>query len=299
MARSKARSRFALIPKAIGFSFTQGSSFSSRTRISTNFRACAFDIANKLRAEPYLLNVRSVFQLDKPQLDVSIDRDRAAALGVSIQDISRTMQILFGGLDLSRVKREGKEYDVIVQLDRASRLTPQRFRQRLCAQQDRPARATHRRGERAARSPRPARSITTTACAAARSRPRPIGVPLGTAVERIEHILAKELPPGFRYEWAGEAKDLKETGGEIWFVLILAMHHRLHGARRAIREPRASVHRHARAAARGPRRLRRAVAMSWVNFAGQQLYGATHFAPPGSARLDRRPSRPSSRVCRR
>jgi hypothetical protein len=51
----------------------------------------------------------------------------------------------------------------------------------------------------------------------------PIGVPLGTAVERIEGILAKELPPGFRYEWAGEADDLKETGGEIYFVLILAV----------------------------------------------------------------------------
>jgi multidrug efflux pump subunit AcrB len=51
----------------------------------------------------------------------------------------------------------------------------------------------------------------------------PVGVPLGTVVKNIEAILARELPPGFRYEWAGEAKDLVETGGEVWFVLILAI----------------------------------------------------------------------------
>ena len=56
---------------------------------------------------------------------MSIDRSRAASLGVSIEDISRAMQILFGGLDLSRIKVGGKEYYVMAQLERQSRLTPQ------------------------------------------------------------------------------------------------------------------------------------------------------------------------------
>src|SRR4029079_10294216 len=118
---------FALIPKAIGFSFSQNLRLELQYQDLDELSKVAGEIANKLRAEGYLLNVRSVFQIDKPQLDVTIDRDRAAALGVSIQEISRTMQILFGGLDLSRVKREGKEYDVMVQLDRSSRLTPNDF----------------------------------------------------------------------------------------------------------------------------------------------------------------------------
>jgi multidrug efflux pump len=73
----------------------------------------------------YLLNLRSSFEFNKPELRVEINRDRAAALGVSVEDISRTMQMLFGGLDLSRIKLDGKEYEVIAQLDRYSRLTPQ------------------------------------------------------------------------------------------------------------------------------------------------------------------------------
>ncbi|PYI82013.1 MAG: hypothetical protein DME26_18845, partial [Verrucomicrobia bacterium] len=58
------------------------------------------DIANKIRAMNNLRFVRVGFEVDKPELRVSIDRSRAATLGVSIEDISRTMQILFGGLDL-------------------------------------------------------------------------------------------------------------------------------------------------------------------------------------------------------
>ena len=57
-----------------------------------------------------LKNIRVSYEVDKPELRLSVDRSRAAALGVSIEDISRTLQILFGGLDLSRMKVDGKEY---------------------------------------------------------------------------------------------------------------------------------------------------------------------------------------------
>ena len=46
---------------------------------------------------------------------------------------------------------------------------------------------------------------------------------MGTAIERVEKLLQQEMPPGFRYEWAGESRDLKEAGEEVWFVLVLAL----------------------------------------------------------------------------
>src|SRR4030095_10193798 len=85
----------------------------------------AQDLANKIRGLQNLRNVRATFEVDKPELRVAIDGSRAASLNVTIEDISRTMQILFGGLDLSRIKLGGKEYEVIAQLARQSRLTPQ------------------------------------------------------------------------------------------------------------------------------------------------------------------------------
>jgi HAE1 family hydrophobic/amphiphilic exporter-1 len=42
-------------------------------------------------------------------------------------------------------------------------------------------------------------------------------------MERIESILATNLPPGFRYDWSGESRDLRETGAEIWWFIGMAL----------------------------------------------------------------------------
>ncbi|MEO8353067.1 MAG: efflux RND transporter permease subunit, partial [Chthoniobacteraceae bacterium] len=212
---------FAIVPKAIGRGFGQTLTIQLQNQDLNLLAKTAGDLANKLRGAGYLLNVRSVFQLDKPQLRVTIDRDRAAALGVSIEEISRTMQILFGGLDLSKVKRDGKEYDVIVQLQRDARLTPRdidgiyvRNREGGLVQLASVVRTEPMAAAGQINHYNRLRSAEIQAT--------PVGVPLGTAVERIEKILREELPPDFRYEWSGEARDLKTTGNEVWFVVLLA-----------------------------------------------------------------------------
>lgn len=68
--------------------------------------------------------VWSNLYLNKPQLDVEIDRERAGDLGVSVRDIASTLQILLGGLDLSTFKLGGETYNVMVQVERSSRDDP-------------------------------------------------------------------------------------------------------------------------------------------------------------------------------
>ena len=126
--------------------------------------------------------------MTKPQLRIHIDRDRAAALGVSIEDMSRTMQMLFGGLDLSRIKIGGKEYEVIAQLERQARLRPQDL-ERLYVRNS------------AGRLIQLSSIVSYTEGAAPNaiehySRLRsatiggtPIGMPLGTAMDRVEALL--------------------------------------------------------------------------------------------------------------
>src|SRR6185503_14298093 len=164
----------------------------------------------------------SSFEVNKPELRLDIDRDRAASLGVSIEDISRTLQILFGGLDLSRIKIAGKEYDVMAQLERGSRLTPQDL-DRLYVRNaggeliQLSSVVHHQAGSapNAIEHYNRLRSATISAT--------PIGVPLGTALERVEEMLRTDLPAGFLYAWSGESRDLRDTGHEVWFVLILAL----------------------------------------------------------------------------
>ncbi len=63
-------------------------------------------------------SIRINLVLNKPQLEVAIDRERAADLGMSVRDISTTLQILLGGVDISTFKLDGETYNVIAQLPR-------------------------------------------------------------------------------------------------------------------------------------------------------------------------------------
>ncbi len=84
----------------------------------------ADEIAQRAKSVPGLVNVQTDLLLNKPQLQVEIDRERASDLGVSARDIATTLQILLGGLDLSTFKLGGETYDVIAQLERPARSNP-------------------------------------------------------------------------------------------------------------------------------------------------------------------------------
>ena len=82
-------------------------------------------LMTKVRAYPGLLNADSDLKLNKPQLKVDINRDKAAQMGVGIDTIGRTLETLLGGREVTRFKQEGEQYNVMVQLDPAARATPQ------------------------------------------------------------------------------------------------------------------------------------------------------------------------------
>ncbi len=71
-----------------------------------------------------LRNLSTDLLLNKPQLEVEIDRDRASDLGVSAREIATTLQVLLGGSDLSTFKAGGETYKVMVQLERPARSDP-------------------------------------------------------------------------------------------------------------------------------------------------------------------------------
>ena len=210
------------IPKAIGRTFNSPFQLVIQAPELDVLNKYVTDLQNQLRNAGFLQNVQSSFQVTKPELRLSIDRNRAAALGVSIEDIARTLQIMFGGLDLSRIKLAGKEYKVIAQLEREARLTPEDLDRlyvpnakgqliQLSALITRDSAAAPNAIEHYNRL----RSATLSGT--------PMGVPMGTAMDKVEQILSTNLPAGFLYRWEGESRDLKESGGEVWFVLILAL----------------------------------------------------------------------------
>ncbi len=210
------------IPKTINRSFRSPFQVVIQSPDLDQLDGFVSQFVNQLRQSGFIQNVQSSFEMNKPELGLDIDRDRASALGVSIQDISRTLQILFGGLDISQIKRDGKEYDVIAQLERTSRLTPEQMDSIYVRNQNgrliqlssivqRKVGVAANKIERYNRI----RSATISGT--------PVGVTMGTAVDRVRAMLAEQLPDGFMYDWSGESRDLQDTGKEIYWVLILSL----------------------------------------------------------------------------
>jgi multidrug efflux pump len=112
-------------PPSLGQSFrsqpvqfvVQGNSYEELEKMVDRMMARA-------RRNPGLVNLDSDLKLNKPQLTVELDRDKVAAVGAEVEAIGRTLETLLGGRQVTRFKREGKQYDVIVRLEDKDRARP-------------------------------------------------------------------------------------------------------------------------------------------------------------------------------
>jgi len=73
---------------------------------------------------PGITNIESDLQLNKPQLKVELDRDKAAAMGVNPIEVGRALETLLGGREVTRFKKEGEQYNVVVKLADVDRSNP-------------------------------------------------------------------------------------------------------------------------------------------------------------------------------
>ena len=81
-------------------------------------------IKKKARKNPGLTSIQDDFDLNKPQLNVQIDQKKAADLGVSTEDVGRTIETIFGSKNVTRFTQDGKEYSIILQGDIKDRQEP-------------------------------------------------------------------------------------------------------------------------------------------------------------------------------
>jgi multidrug efflux pump len=108
---------FALNPPAISGSFlSQPISLVLQGPDVVVLARAANEVVLRASSIPGVVQPQTDLLLNKPQVEIAIDRDRAADLGVSVREAATTLQILFGGLDLSTFKLFGETYKVMVEL---------------------------------------------------------------------------------------------------------------------------------------------------------------------------------------
>jgi len=79
---------------------------------------------DELARNPGFVQVDTDLRLNKPEIRLEVDRERAADMGVAVDLIARAIETLLGGRNVTRYKRGGEQYDVIVQTTPSGRDTP-------------------------------------------------------------------------------------------------------------------------------------------------------------------------------
>ena len=79
---------------------------------------------NEIRANPGFTNPDTNLKLQKPQLDISVNREKVVDAGIDVATVGRTLETLLGGRQITRYEQGGKQYDVIVQVADEERRTP-------------------------------------------------------------------------------------------------------------------------------------------------------------------------------
>ncbi|MBA3504912.1 MAG: efflux RND transporter permease subunit, partial [Betaproteobacteria bacterium] len=79
---------------------------------------------DEARKFPGALNLQTDLRLNTPEVRVNINRDKLGDLGVNVDTVGRTLETMLGGRQVTRFKRDGEQYDVIVQVAPLERSTP-------------------------------------------------------------------------------------------------------------------------------------------------------------------------------
>jgi len=173
---------------------------------------------------PGLSNLESDYRERKPKIDVSIDRDRAADLGVSLASVGRTLETILGSRVVTTFIDRGEEYRVILQGRQEQRQTPSDLD------------TIYVRSERSGELIPLSNLVTLQEVAGPvdlrrfdRLRAITIGgsieegYSLGWALDEIENIIRTHLPEAAQINYDGESRDFKTSGNAMYFTFLLAL----------------------------------------------------------------------------
>ncbi|MDX1376500.1 MAG: efflux RND transporter permease subunit, partial [Burkholderiales bacterium] len=177
----------------------------------------------EVRESGSIVNADTDLKLNKPQLAVDIDRDKAAAVGVDIETIGRTLETLLGGRQVTRFKREGKQYDVVVQLEARDRNTPADLTAIYVRAKDgRLVQLSNLVSVRETVAAKELNHFDRQRAVILSANVAP-GHSLGDALAFLEAAADKVLPKSARTTLDGQSREFRESGATLAFTFALAL----------------------------------------------------------------------------
>ena len=180
-------------------------------------------VMQKAQETGLFVNMDSNYKESQPDIRVQIDRQRAADLGVTIEDIGRTLELMFGETEISTFVSRGEEYPVIIRGRPEDRATPNDLTNTFIraangelvplssfvSLTESAAPQTLNRFDRL-------RSITIESALAP-------GVSIGEGLATLERIVDENLPAEARIGYSGQSKDFLDSSNAIYVTFAMAL----------------------------------------------------------------------------
>ncbi|MEK9959148.1 MAG: efflux RND transporter permease subunit [Pelagibacteraceae bacterium] len=176
------------------------------------------------RKNPNLVSIEDDYNLNKPELKVEINNQKAADLGISIQSIGNAIQTMFGSKQVTKYTKDGKEYSLVLQSNLQNRREPSNLNKiyvrssvtgkliplsnlvKISESATAPFLSRYNRQ----------RAVTITA--------RIVGnYTLDDALTFLQKVVKEKLPEEVRIGYKGESEEYKKTNVGLYLIFLLAL----------------------------------------------------------------------------
>jgi multidrug efflux pump len=170
-----------------------------------------------------MTSVSTDLRINKPQISVTVDRDKLADVGVDVATVGRTLESLLGGRNVTRFEREGEQYEVIVRVAEEDRQTPAMLASLYVRGQS---------GEMVQLS----NLVTVEETVAPRSLNRfnqlrasiitadlTPGHSLSDALDFLDKKAKEILPDNFSTDYSDASREFKIAGGSMYLIFMLSL----------------------------------------------------------------------------
>ncbi len=218
-------SAFAITPPSLGQGFRERPvNFVIMTSDSyVNLSKVVRSFQDELAKNPGFVQVDTDLRLNKPEIRMEVDRERAADLGVSIDAVARAVETMLGGRTVTRYKRDGEQYDVVVQTSASGRETPDDIEKIFVRGRSEamiPLSSIVKLQEVVV--PRELNHFGQRRSAAITANLAP-NYSLGEALAFMDATAQKVLKPGYATDLNGSSREFRNASGSLVIVFVLAL----------------------------------------------------------------------------
>jgi multidrug efflux pump len=178
---------------------------------------------DEARKYPGVQNLQTDLRLNTPEVRVRINRDKLSDIGVPVDTVGRTLETMLGGRQVTRFKREGEQYDVIVQVAPLDRSTPSDISDSYVRARDGGmVQLSNLVDVREGVAPQSLnhfnrlRAVKVTATLAP-------GYTVDEALKAMDAAAKAALPATAQTDLDGQSREFRASGKEIYFTFVLAL----------------------------------------------------------------------------